>query len=297
MPPSALTGLPFDDIRALLRDLPPLPTVAGNSPAGLAAAPAASPPRLTRPGVALFIARPHPALRALAGHAAGEDEARLHALQEGSDPAARTCAAQGLGLKVFELALAHPAGDLLTGPSLAEADCAATMAYGMEAVAGGADLLGLAGFAIGGDLAAAALCRALLGGNVDQWLDPAEGDQGERQRAALHPLPEGGLDPLEALRHFGGREMAALAGAILAARLHQVPVVIEGMAALAAAAVLQALEPSAIAHVRLARVHGASQERLARHLGLTPLIAIDTGDGPGQGAVLALALLKLAVNG
>ena len=79
--------------------------------------------------------------------------------------------------------------------------------------------------------------------------------------------------------------------------LDPIPELDRAMDALAAAAVLQALEPSAIAHVRLARVHGASPERLARHLGLTPLIAIDTGDGPGQGAALALALHKLAVNG
>ena len=51
-------------------------------------------------------------------------------------------------------------------------------------------------------------------------------------------------DPLEILRRLGGREIAALAGALLAARELRVPVLLDGFVAGAAAAVLQALEPT-----------------------------------------------------
>ena len=294
MPTAATSGLPFDDIRALMAALP---EVASGGPARLALWPGAvraGAAGTSRPVVAVFIASHGAGVRELSGQAETEGEQHLATLQGGGAEAAKICAAAGLGLKVFELALAHPAADILAGPSLEEADCAATMAYGMEAVAGGCDLLGLSGFAVGGGLAAAALCAALFGGPGEGWLATPEGPLRKAQGAALLAIAGEGLDPLEALRRFGGREIAALAGAILAARLERVPVVVEGVAALAAAAVLKALNPASLAHVRVASCEDAVAAELARRLGLAVLIGVPTGEAPGMAAALALATIKAA---
>lgn len=111
---------------------------------------------------------------------------------------------------------------------------------------------------------------------------------------ALHRAHLG--DPLEVLRRLGGREFAAIAGAIIAARMEKVPVLLDGPAAIAAAAVLQALEPVAIAHCLVAqqpvaRALSAAAERL--DLG-RPLLDLDISHGQGMGAGLAAGFVKAA---
>ena len=72
------------------------------------------------------------------------------------------CIAHDLGLKVYDLALHLPTGDFTEGAALDERGCAATMAFGMEAVAGGVDLLAVGDIGVGGSTAAAAIFAALL---------------------------------------------------------------------------------------------------------------------------------------
>ena len=102
-------------------------------------------------------------------------------------------------------------------------------------------------------------------------------------------------DPLEALRRVGGREFAAITGAILAARMQKIPVLLDGFAATAAAAVLHAANPGALDHCLLA---GLSPEpghaRAAERLGLRPLLELGMSHGEGVGAALAAGLVKAA---
>jgi nicotinate-nucleotide--dimethylbenzimidazole phosphoribosyltransferase len=102
-------------------------------------------------------------------------------------------------------------------------------------------------------------------------------------------------DPLEVLRRLGGREIAAMAGAILAARLQRVPVVLDGYVVTAAAAVLHALDPSALDHCIAGHVsaEGAHREVLER-LGKKPLLDLGMRLGEGTGAALAMGLIKAA---
>jgi len=104
-----------------------------------------------------------------------------------------------------------------------------------------------------------------------------------------------GDDPLEVLRQLGGRETAAVAGAILAARVQKVPVLLDGYAACAAAAIVQALEPTAIDHCVAAHVSPAKgHAKVLDKLGKQPLLTLGVTDEEGVGGVSALALVKLA---
>jgi len=71
------------------------------------------------------------------------------------------CKTFNLGLKVFELALERPTGDITIEAALDEKACAATMAFGMEALAAGPDLLCLGEMGIGNTTVAAAIYHAL----------------------------------------------------------------------------------------------------------------------------------------
>ena len=102
-------------------------------------------------------------------------------------------------------------------------------------------------------------------------------------------------DPLEVLRRLGGREFAAMVGAILAARVEKVPVILDGFAATAAAAVLHRLDPGSIAHCLVShRAPGAAHARVTKALGLAPLLDLGLIHGEGVGAALGVGVVKSA---
>ena len=213
------------------------------------------------------------------------------------------CKTFDLSLRVFELALEHPTGDIAREPALDEKSCAATMAFGMEALAARPDLLCLGEMGIGNTTVASAIYCALYGGQPEVWVGRGAGvdDAGlqrkaEAVRAAVATHREHLGDPLEVLRRLGGREIAAMAGAILAARVQRVPVLLDGFVVCAAAAVLHALDGSALDHCLAAHASAESAHaEVLRRLGKTPLLDLGMRLGEGSGAALAAAIVKAAV--
>ena len=285
---------PFDDIKALIGELPQAPS-AGVAPdpalgrlgviaAQLSRWSAPAKPRVLRPIVALYAGSHHD----------GEAEAlreRLELIAAGGAKINALAQAAGAGLEAFDLAIDRPAPDILEHPSMSERECAATMAFGMEALAKQPDILLLGDISSGGRIAAAALALVLFGGEAGEWI---EGDEAVVARAAERARLQLGRsnDPLEALRQLGGREIAALAGAILAARSQNVPVILGGYAAAVAAAVLQKIDPRAVEHVLAG--DAAAYRGVSEEMGLIPLINYGITAGEGASAVAALPLLKLA---
>jgi len=214
----------------------------------------------------------------------------------------QVCAAHGLGLKLYDLALDLPTADFTMGAALDERSCAATMAFGIEAVTDGVDLIALASIGVGGSTAAAAISAALFGGSGADWVGAGSGADaamiGRKAETVDHALARHSChleDPLEILRRLGGREFAAIAGTIIAART-QAAVVLEGFAATAAAAVLHRANPAALDHCLLAYVAPTEpgHRRLAEKIGLTPLFDLGMGEGEGTGAALAAGTVKAA---
>ena len=155
---------------------------------------------------------------------------------------------------------------------------------------------------IGNTTVAAALCLALFGGTAEDWTGPGTGVAGaalDRKREAVAAAvarhrPEAG-DPFDVLRRLGGLEFAAMAGAILAARMGRVPVVLDGFSAGAAAAVLYAADPRALDHCVAGHVSAEpGHRRLLERLGMRPLLDLGMRLGEASGATLALLLLKAA---
>jgi nicotinate-nucleotide--dimethylbenzimidazole phosphoribosyltransferase len=213
------------------------------------------------------------------------------------------CASLNLGFKVFDLALDLPTNDITVDAAMAEKFCVATMAFGMEAIAGGTDLLCVGELGIGNTTVAAAILAGLYGGPASRFVGRGTGvdDAGlARKLAAVEAAlarHAGHLgDPLEVLRRLGGREIAAICGAILAARLQRIPVILDGFVVTAAAAVLHALDPSALDHCVAGHLsaEGGHQEALER-LGKVPLLALGMRLGEGTGAALAAGIVRAAV--
>jgi nicotinate-nucleotide--dimethylbenzimidazole phosphoribosyltransferase len=177
------------------------------------------------------------------------------------------------------------------------------MAFGMESLAGGTDLLVLGEMGIGNTTVAAAIYHALYGGDAGDWVGRGTGvdDAGLARKTAavagavaLHRPHLG--DPLEVLRRLGGREIAAIAGAILAARTQRVPVILDGYVVCAAAAILHALDPATLDHCMAGHVsaEGAHREVL-RQLRKAPILDLGMRLGEGSGGALAVGIIKAAI--
>jgi nicotinate-nucleotide--dimethylbenzimidazole phosphoribosyltransferase len=316
------TGLPFDDFRDLLRRLPgpdqdaaarvreqfcKMDKRAGSlgrleEIAEWLAAWSGRAPAVTRPLVAVFAGNHGIARRGVCLHPLERTAALVELTAAGGAAINQLCAANDFGLKVFDLALDLPTADIANEAAMDERSCAATMAFGMEAVAGGTDLLCIGDMGAGNSTVAAALAAALFGGSAAQWLGPGTGgpdDVTDLQAAvvdqALGLHREHLSDPLEALRRVGGREFAAIAGAILAARMQKVPVILDGFATTAAAAVLYKQDPRALDHCMLGHLSPVQgHSKLAAGLGKRPLLDLGLSHGEAAGAALAGAIVKAA---
>jgi nicotinate-nucleotide--dimethylbenzimidazole phosphoribosyltransferase len=212
------------------------------------------------------------------------------------------CRVVDADLKVYEMNLAAPTGDIVDGPALSEAECARAMAYGMMAVEPGIDALALGEMGIGNTTIAAALCAGLFGGDAALWTGPGTGVAGaalEAKRrvvaAAVARHRTAARDPFDLLCRLGGLELAAIAGAVMAARLGRVPVVLDGFVATAAAAVLFAADATALDHCIVAHFSAEPGHRhLLERLGQRPLFDLGMRLGEASGAALGLGILKAA---
>ncbi len=316
------SGLPFDDIRNLLRTMPGPDTAAAQKVAERDAMLTKPPgalgrleeiaiwlatwsgrsPRINRPLVAIFAGNHGVTAKGVSPFPSDVTAQMVANFGAGGAAINQICVAHDLGLKVFDLALELPTGNISEEPAMDEKTCAATMAYGMESIAGGTDLLCIGEMGIGNTTIAAAIYYALFGGTAAEWVGPGAGsDEAGIARKVdvielaieLHKFHL--QDPLEVLRRLGGREFAAMAGAILAGRMQRIPVIIDGYVATAAAAILHAADPTALDHCLIGHVSAEPAHiKAVEKLGKKPLLDLGMRLGEGSGAALAAGIVKAA---
>jgi nicotinate-nucleotide--dimethylbenzimidazole phosphoribosyltransferase len=156
---------------------------------------------------------------------------------------------------------------------------------------------------IGNTTAAAAIAAALFGGGGGRWAGlgtgvDAEGLARKRQAidAALARHSVVLREPLAVAAALGGRELAAILGATLAARRQRIPVVLDGFVCTAAVAPLAKLRADTLAHVLASHVSAEAGHRLLLdELGLRPLLDLDMRLGEASGAALAVLVLRAAL--
>ena len=102
--------------------------------------------------------------------------------------------------------------------------------------------------------------------------------------------------PLEVLRCLGGREIAAMTGAIARARALRIPVILDGFICSAAALVLDRAVPGALDHAVAGHLSAeGAHARMLEALGKTPLLSLGLRLGEGSGAALAIQIVKGAL--
>ncbi len=211
--------------------------------------------------------------------------------------------AAGLALKIVSLDLDRPTADFTEAPAMSDDACLAALNAGAAAVTDAPDLLVLGEMGIGNSTTAAALCLASFGGAASDWVGPGTGvdDEGIARKVAVVAagvaLHRDALTtPFEILRRLGGRELAAIAGAVVAARLAGVPVMLDGFICCAAIAPLAAACPDILAHCLAGHVSAEPGHRhLLERIGLEPLLSLEMRLGEGSGAATATLLVRAAL--
>lgn len=213
-------------------------------------------------------------------------------------------AACGAELEVVPLSLDAPTGDISRGPALSEDELLEALNAGAAAVTKGGDILAFGEMGIGNTTIAAALAARSLGGTGADWAGPGTGlgADGVAHKAAVIDealvLHAGsGEDAVAILRHFGGREQAAIAGAVVAARHALIPVVLDGYVVTASLAPLFTQKPDILAHCIAGHCSAEPAHRLLlQSFGLEPLLGLRMRLGEGTGAALALAIMRAATE-
>jgi len=211
--------------------------------------------------------------------------------------------AGGAALRVIPLALDEPTADFTERPALSEDEFLDAISAGYRAVSADCNLICLGEMGIGNTTAAAAIAAALFGGGGARWAGRGTGvDEAgltrkratidralSRHRDALH-------EPLRVAAALGGRELAAIMGAVLAARRLRIPVLLDGFVCTAAVAPLAKLRADALAHTLAAHVSAEAGHRLLLdELKLKPLLDLGLRLGEASGAALALNILRAAL--
>jgi len=202
----------------------------------------------------------------------------------------------------------HGTRDFYNEPAMTRAECDFALAAGRRAVqragAHGLDLLILGEMGIGNTTSAAAVAAALLGRSPDDLVGAGTGLDGEGIRHKVHVIGRAldrhglatpGGTAADVLAKVGGLEIAALAGAIIAAAQARIPVLVDGFIVSAAALAAVRLNPSCgdwliYSHRSSERGHSLVLEAL----GAVPILDLKLRLGEGSGAAVALSVVRLA---
>ena len=260
-----------------------------------------SAPRVQRPHVVVFAADHGVAADGVSAYPAEVTSAMVEAIRRGVATITVLAREVGATLELIDVGVGRPTGNIRFTDAMSSDEFDAAAASGAAAVESiDADLLVVGEIGIGNTTAAAAVAAAVLGGSAADWVGPGTGvvgaalaHKGEVVQAALDRV--GAVSPLEALRRLGGRELAAMAGAVVAARRRRLPVVLDGFIATAAVAPLAVARPGSLDHCIAGHCSAEpGHERALATLGLDPLMRLDLRLGEGSGALIAVPIIRMA---
>jgi nicotinate-nucleotide--dimethylbenzimidazole phosphoribosyltransferase len=314
----------LDKYRRLIADLPPIDTVKASAavardavltkPQGalgkledlavwISGWQAKHPPTYDNPQIVIFAGNHGVCAQGISAFPADVTAQMVANFQAGGAAINQLASAFDATFSVVPLSLESPTADFTKGPAMTAEECASALETGWNALAPDTDMLVIGEMGIGNTTVAATLSAALFGGTGADWAGPGTGltQEGVERKAAvidaalaLHvDILE---DPLLILQHLGGREIAAMVGAILAARHNRTPVILDGFVAGAAAGILRKSNPSALDHCVAGHMSAEpGHVLLLRHLDKVPLLTLNMRLGEGSGAALALGIIKGAV--
>ena len=260
-------------------------------------------PALTAPQIIIFAGNHGVCAQGVSAFPAEVTAQMVLNFQAGGAAINQLAKAFGAKMDVHALSLDTPTQDFTIGAAMSEAEVVAALMTGWEAVDPAADLLVTGEMGIGNTTSAAAISTALFGGAASDWTGRGTGVDDAGLAIKTRVVADGLArhaevldDPLQVLRCLGGRELAAMAGAIARARHLRIPVILDGFICSAAASVLEMTVTGALDHAVAGHVSAeAAHAMVLKNIGKEPLLGLDMRLGEGSGGALAIGVLKGAI--
>lgn len=263
-----------------------------------------APPAVDHPAVVVFAGNHGVAAQGVSAYPPEVTAQMVANFKAGGAAVNQLSKSAGAAFDVVPLDLDNPTADFTKDAAMDEDTFMAAVAAGWQAVPDGCDLLAIGEMGIANTTAAAAVCFGLFGGRAEDWTGPGTGVSGRAlahkddvvaAAVALHGRAAQGA--IDILRRLGGRELTAMAGAIVAARLRRVPVLLDGYVCGAAAAALAHAQKSALDHCLAAHVSAEPGHRLLLEvLDKKPLLDLGMRLGEASGAALAINIVRSAAQ-
>ncbi|MDP3791986.1 MAG: nicotinate-nucleotide--dimethylbenzimidazole phosphoribosyltransferase [Candidatus Omnitrophota bacterium] len=194
--------------------------------------------------------------------------------------------------------------NMTKGPAMSKDEAVKSIENGIEAfkaeLINGIDIVGTGDMGIGNTTPSSAIVSVITGRDVEDVTGRGTGVDDKTLKSKINaikealkvnkPNPEDGIDILSKV---GGFEIGGLAGVILAAAEHRIPVVIDGFISGAAALIAYKIEPKTkdymiAAHCSVEQGHKKALE----FLGLKPILDLSLRLGEGTGAALAMNIIE-----
>ena len=260
-------------------------------------------PNIDKPQVAIFAGNHGVTAQGVSAFPAEVTAQMVYNFEAGGAAVNQLSSCFGASMTVTALDLDTPTADFTQADAMSEAETVAALQAGYMAVNADCDLLVTGEMGIGNTTSAAAIANAIFGGDAEDWVGRGTGvtDDGlaiKRRvvREGLARHTEQLSDPLQILSALGGREIAAMAGAITRARMDRIPVILDGFICTAAAAVLERAQKGALDHCVAGHVSAEGAHALMlEKLGKEPLLSLGLRLGEGSGGALAIGILKGAL--
>ena len=260
-------------------------------------------PRLDRGRAAIFAGNHGVTVHGVSAFPASVTAQMVSNFQAGGAAINALSDAAGLDLKVVALDLDIPTADFTAGPAMTQTECLDAINAGAATVDPDLDLIVVGEMGIGNSTAAAALCARSFGGAPADWVGPGTGVDAEGVARKIDVVERAlvvhgyaATSAFETLRRVGGREIAAIAGAVLRARQIGVPVILDGFISCAAVAPLAADNPAITDHCIAGHCSAEpGHARLLDRLALAPLLTLGMRLGEGSGAAVAAGVVRAAL--
>jgi len=264
----------------------------------------AHPPRMATPRARVFAGNHGVVRKGVSAYPAEVTQQMVFGFEAGVAAVNQICKTFDVELQVVPLDLQTPTQDFTEQPALSEKEFVAAFNTGANAVPDQTDLICLGEMGIGNTTSAAAICLALYGGNANDWTGAGTGITGTALKNKASVVAAGVAhhkanceDTLDTLCCLGGRELVAIAGAIVKSRQTHIPVMIDGFIATAAAACLEGAQVGALDHCNIAHASAEKgHKKLLQSINKQALLDLGMRLGEASGAALAVSIVKAAVN-
>jgi len=261
------------------------------------------PPRMENPNAHVFAGNHGVVDQGVSAFPAEVTKQMVQNFEHGGAAINQMCDVLGVGLCVESMDLDNPTADFTQAPAMTDAQCAEAIQFGMKVIDSESDLACLGEMGIGNTTSASAICLALFGGHSYTWAGPGTGisetavsHKAEVINRAVTLHKANMHDGLDVLQCLGGRELAAIAGAVIGARLKKVPVFLDGFVSTAAAAPLAAMSKRTLDHCKVGHTsQEPGHKLLLEKIGKVAILDQHMRLGEATGAVLAVGVLKAAI--